>query len=267
MKNKKENEKKIYIIFITVMIVLYGAGYFLGRLVAKGEKSGSLDTILTFLKNNLIEIVPPLFLLLAVVSVIILMVFYVSCQKKYKKLQDNREDDDLWDALEEKLNQPMILANAMQIVNLFFFGCIICIAEFHSYGKNGGYEAIVLAVDVILVFLTLVLHLVVSRGIVEIEKSLNPEKRGNVFDFRFNEVWLESCDEAQKLITYKAGYAAFKNTNITCMVLWILTFIGMFIFKSGIYPLLCVCLIWLVNSLSYMVRAARLEKGESPFGA
>ncbi|MGN0153860.1 MAG: DUF3169 family protein [Lachnospiraceae bacterium] len=263
MKNKENSEtnnKKIYITFIVVMVVLYGAGYMVGRLVAKGEKSGSLDSILNDVISRLTAAVPPLYLVLAVASLIVVCALFLSCKKMHQKLQNNPEDDDLWDTLEEKMNFPMILCNIMQIANILFFTCIIYIAEFNFYGKNGGYETVIIIADCVLFFVVLAAGMLIPKGIVDIEKQLNPEKQGNVFDFKFNEVWLASCDEAQKMMAYKAAYKAFKDTNITCIVVCILAFIGMFVFKTGIYPILCVCVIWMVNNVSYMLRAAKLER-------
>lgn len=258
MKNKKKTDKKIYVIFIVVMAVLYGTGYLAGSLVAKGERNGSLETMLAVLKRSLTAVVPMLYLVLAVASLFAVCALFLSCKKMHRKLQDNPEDDDLWDRLEEKLNQPLILSNVMVITNLFFFGSMIWMAEFNHYGKGGGYEMALLITDIVLFFVILVSGMLIPKGIVEIEKKLNPEKQGNVFDFKFNEVWLSSCDEAQKLITYQATYQAFINTNLTCIVLYVLTFMGMFIFKTGIYPMLCVFIIMLVNDLSYMLRAVKL---------
>lgn len=60
MKNKKKTNKKIYVIFIVVMAVLYGTGYLAGSLVAKGERNGSLETMLAVLKRSLTAVVPML---------------------------------------------------------------------------------------------------------------------------------------------------------------------------------------------------------------
>lgn len=261
MKNKKENKIKTFTIFIAVMVVLYVAGWIFGRLIARGERNGSLERMISFLKNDFVKAIPPFYLLLTVASSIIVFVLYMQCKRMYKTLQANPEDDDLWDCLENKMNQPLLISNVMQIIDIFFFGCIVWAASFASYGRNGGYETVVLAIDCVLFFALIVVNLVISRGLIEIEKKLNPEKRGNVFDLKFNQVWLESCDEAQKLIAYQAGYASFKNTNFACTIMWVLAFVGMFMFKTGIFPLLAVCAIWLVSSVSYMLRAAKLERG------
>lgn len=260
MKNKPKNDKKIYLIFIAAMIIFYGTGYLLGKFAAKAEDSGSILQLLASVKNSLITAVPPFFPVLAIISFIILLVLYISCKKMYKKLQENPDDDDLWDSLEDSLNRPMILANVMQIVNLFFFGCFLYIVESAGYGKDGGFETVIIITDILLIVLIFVAGILIQKGVIDIEKKLNPEKQGNVFDFKFNEVWLSSCDEAEKLILYKATWQAFKNTQIVCIILLVLSILGMLAFQTGIYPMLCICIIWMVNSLSYMLKAAKLEK-------
>ena len=49
-----------------------------------------------------------------------------------------------------------------------------------------------------------------SRFIVELEKKLNPEKKGDVIETNFSKKWEDSCDEAQKMIIYEAGYRAYR---------------------------------------------------------
>lgn len=260
MKSNKKNDRKIYITFFVVMAVLYGIGYLVGKSIAKGEKSGSLQAVIGALKSWLTTAVPPLYLVLAIVFLVAVGVLYTACKKMYQRQQEHPENDDLLDSLEDRLNWPLILANAMQTINIFFFGCVGWLVEFHSYGKNGGYETVIVIADSVLFFVILAVGMLVSKGVVDIEKKLNPEKQGNVFDFKFNEVWLSSCDEAQLLMVYKAAYKAFMDTNYVGIALCIITFIGMFIFKTGIYPMFCVCVIMLVNNLSYMLRAAKLER-------
>ena len=38
----------------------------------------------------------------------------------------------------------------------------------------------------------------IAKLVVDLEKKLNPEKKGSVFEMQFQKTWLESCDEAQK---------------------------------------------------------------------
>lgn len=261
MKSNKKDDRKIYITFFVVMAVLYGAGYLVGKFIARGEKSGSLEAVLEVLKNRLLVIVPPFYFVLAIAFLIVVCVLYMACRRMYQRQQEHPENDDLWDSLEDKLNWPLILSNTMQIINIFFFGCVIWLAEFNSYGRNGGYEMVIVIADSALFFVILAVGMLIPKGVVDIEKKLNPEKQGNVFDFQFNEVWLSSCDEAQQMLTYKAAYKAFMDTNYVGIALYLITFLGMFIFKKGVSSMLCVCIIMVVNNLSYMLRAAKLERG------
>lgn len=105
-----------------------------------------------------------------------------------------------------------------------------------------------------------ILEIVIQKLILDIEKKLNPEKQGNVLDFNFQKVWMNSCDEAEKLIVYKAGYKAFLNTNITCIILCMVAFVVTLLFKPDVLALVFVCIIWFANNLSYMLKAAKLEK-------
>lgn len=259
MKNKK-SDAKIYMIFIGVMVVLYYAGYLVGSGIAKLQRGGNYEETMEMLKNKIVTVAPFLYAVFAIVALIVVLVLYLSCRKMEERLKKNPDDDDLWDKLEEKLNTPMIIANTMSIIDAFFIGCLFYIVEFYDFAKNGGIQAVIVVIDIFLVILVLAAGILIPKGIVDIEKRLNPEKEGNVFDFRFDEVWLASCDEAQKMIAYKAAYHALKNTNVACSILWVLAATGIFLFKSGVFPLFCVCIIWLISNVSYMGMGAKLEK-------
>ncbi len=69
---------------------------------------------------------------------------------------------------------------------------------------------------------------------------------------------MSSCDEAERLIVYRAGYQAFLSTNVVCLILCIVTFIFTFLFKTDIMGFVYVCMILLVNNVSYMMRVAKL---------
>jgi hypothetical protein len=172
----------------------------------------------------------------------------------YKKLQNDRENDDLWDALEEELNQPIILTNSFFMVILCLFFCCL-ITE-----KQAAYSSVVF-ITIFLLFVTFcVMGILIPKMTIDIEKKLNPEKQGNILDLEFQKVWMDSCDEAQKMIAYKAGYKAFQSTNAACLILILAAFICSVDFQTNLVALIFVCVIWFVNNLSYMIRAAKLEK-------
>ena len=259
MKNRKSN-KKIIITFIAVMVILYAAGYFIGRIAAEAERASGFNEIIKNWKHFLINLLPPVFAAVSAFAVMLPVIKFISCNSMYKELQKDRDNDDLWDTLEEKLNGPMICSNIFSVIEVFLFFSFLYVSLISDYGKNGGYQTVLIIADFVLFLIASVTEVLIPKLVIDIEKKLNPEKEGNLLDFRFHRVWMDSSDEAQKLIAYKAGYQAFLNTNIVCVVMCTVSLIVMFLFKTGVYPLLCVCVIWLVNNVSYMFRAVRLER-------
>lgn len=260
MKNKKNN-KKIIVTFVVVMIVLYVIGYAVGSAVAGVQSSFDLNAVVGRIKDFFGQWIPFIFAIVSLLGILIPVFCYIPCKSMYEKLQKDKDNDDLWDALEVKLNLPMVWSNVFAIIEVFFFFSFMYVILSTDYGKDGGYPMVVIIVDFALFILAAVTEILIPKLTLDIEKKLNPEKEGNVLDFSFRKVWMDSCDEAQKMAAYKAGYQAFLNTNIGCIIMIIMNFVLMFILDIGIYPLMCICIIWLVNNLSYMLRAVKLEKG------
>lgn len=46
-----------------------------------------------------------------------------------------------------------------------------------------------------------------------------PEKKTSVYDLKFQKKWMDSCDEAEKILIGKCAYKAFGKTNLTCVIL------------------------------------------------
>ncbi|MBR1930686.1 MAG: DUF3169 family protein [Lachnospiraceae bacterium] len=59
--------------------------------------------------------------------------------------------------------------------------------------------------------------------------------------------------------TWMFHFPRIRVTNRTCVILCMLTFVVMILFKTGIYPLACICVVWLVNTVSYMLTTVKLE--------
>ena len=91
-------------------------------------------------------------------------------------------------------------------------------------------------------------------------KKTNPEKTVSVYDMKFQKKWLDSCDEAEKLLIGKCSFKAFSATNGVCMLLAVLLALGALVFEIGFLPSLAVCLIWIVNQSAYYKEAMKYSK-------
>jgi uncharacterized membrane protein len=255
-QNKKgsKSNQKILLIFIAILAASMVGGFVFGRLMANAEDTVTLVNLARDIKEFFVRAIPVVFVITFVLGMILSLTSFLRCHMMYKKLQNDRENDDLWDALEEKLNQPIILTNSFFMVILCLFFCCL-ITE-----KQAAYSSVVF-ITIFLLFVAFgVMGILIPKMTIDIEKKLNPEKQGNVLDLEFQKVWMDSCDEAQKMIAYKAGYKAFQSTNAACLILILAAFICSVAFQTDLMALIFVCVIWFVNNLSYMIRAAKLEK-------
>ena len=257
-KKKERSDKRILLTFILMIAACGGIGYFFGMITAKTEETDTLAKAVDVVKDVVLQSFPVLFMIVAVLSIVSPTSAYIRCHKMYQKLQADRDNDELWDHLENALNGPVITSTLFSIANVCLFLCFVYGAVTDKIDER--YGKTVLLIGLVVFVISTVMGIVIPHLVIKIEKELNPEKKGNVLDSKFREVWMDSCDEAQQLIVYKSAYKAFSNTNIVCIWLIAITFVCAMLFKTDILSMIVVCLIWFINTLSYMLHAEKLER-------
>ena len=100
----------------------------------------------------------------------------------------NGEDEDTIDGAEEKLSWALLMSAAALLCDLFFFS----VAVVHASGP------MVMIAFIVEFFVGVGVATVLQQKIVDLEKQINPEKRGSVYDMKFQKKWMESCDEAEQ---------------------------------------------------------------------
>ncbi|MGL5330114.1 MAG: DUF3169 family protein [Peptostreptococcaceae bacterium] len=96
--------------------------------------------------------------------------------------------------------------------------------------------------------------------VVNLEKEINPLLKGSVYDSKFSEKWIDSCDESIKLSIYKSAYISYKSTSTTCAILWVFCIVGFDLWDFGIMPLVMATIVWLVLNVSYCIECIRYSK-------
>ena len=76
------------------------------------------------------------------------------------------------------MNVPMIMSNIFSIIELCLFFCFLYDVE-KGYGKVSGYQSAMWVIAVALFVITMAIEILIPKLTVDIEKKLNPEKRGN----------------------------------------------------------------------------------------
>ena len=117
---------------------------------------------------------------------------------------------------------------------------------------------------IIVEFLAVIfLAVILQQKCVDLLKDINPEKKGSVYDMKFQKIWFDSCDEAEKRQIGQASYKAYSTTAKFCPFLWAIVFIGNMIFDYGLMPSTVVLIVWGVLQMSYMLEAMKLGRGKN----
>ena len=162
------------------------------------------------------------------------------------------EDEDVIQRSEEQLSWTLLLDSLTVIASFFFFT-----AGTTKLPQEVGGSTIPLLV----VFLAVIaLAILLQQKTVDLTKKMNPEKRGSVYDMKFQERWWESCDEAERRQIGQASYKAYVTVSRFCPYCWGVLLLGNMVFHYGILPSAVVLVIWAVLSVSYTREAIRLGR-------
>ena len=92
-------------------------------------------------------------------------------------------------------------------------------------------------------------------------EEINPEKKGSVYDLKFQKTWIASCDEAEQLQIYRAAFRAYTAMNYAALGMFLVCFIGMLSWNFGLLPLTMVLFVWLTGVIVYGVESLRMTGG------
>lgn len=162
------------------------------------------------------------------------------------------EDDEAFEAANRRLSLSMVFsAVAMPWVMLTSCLAVPAVTLWES------------AVPALAVVPLMIAELAWSYGlqaaVVRAEQRLAPEKRGNVFDVRFQKDWYDSCDEAERQRIGECAQFSFRlMSNVYPFVMVAVLLASLF---GGINVLwaLGAGALWMTHMLSYLVRGLQLD--------
>ena len=160
--------------------------------------------------------------------------------------------DRLFDMGRTCLSWALLLDSLTVIVSFFFFNAGTAKLPQSSDGNT---------ITLLVIFLVVIaLATLLQQKTVDLTKKMNPEKRGSVYDMKFQERWWESCDEAERRQIGQASYKAYVTVSRFCPYCWGVLLLGNMVFHYGILPSAVVLVIWAVLSVSYTREAIRLGR-------
>ena len=252
----KKADKKPKIIFYVVLAVSAVFGMFSGYFASVVEDSESINNWINAGMDmvNLASVY--IGAITSVIAAVWAWVLYHKSRKDYAAWDE--EDDVVMDKIETRLSLALIVTNGNLIFTYIF--SVVALAQIPNFFDNPS----TLVQKFVFFFGGLILCMVVAMvanvKVVNFEKEMNPEKKGSAYDFNFGKKWLESSDEAEKLVNYKAAFASYKAVNVVCMILWLLCMYGMTIWGWDNVPVFMVGAIWLTSYFGYSIEALKLSK-------
>ena len=241
--------------FMLIMVICFIIGGTIGFCSAKyglNTLAGGMKTVGMFFGTY---IAPWLMLAAAVIVPVVCVPIYQSATKLLASWDG--ENEEMSDTIDEKLSIVIWVTSAALILSYFLIAASYA-NGFETF-KTETSGALFLAG--IIGFLTIMIEAVIfQQKCVDTTKKMNPEKTASVYDMKFQKKWMESCDEAEKIMIGKCAFKAYAATNTVCSILSIVLAVCALVFGIGFLPSLVVCLIWIVNQSmgSYLVIIAVL---------
>lgn len=250
MNEKSENRKALPKFALTMagsLLVGGVLGFALGLTRVFGSETAALAAGL----NAVLSAVTPWGI--PVTSVLTLgtaFFLYRSAAKKYAAWGGGDEDETS-ESIETTLSWVLLLSAVQLLLNLFF------LAAFCVYHLDGDMDGLTL-VGVFLLSCGLVIF--AQQKAVDLERRMNPEKHGSVYDSKFQKKWLDSCDESERRQIGQACYRAYMVTTRLCLGLWLVLVILSMVFEISLLPVFILLLVWGVMQVTYTLECIRLSK-------
>lgn len=263
-ENKKE-DKKAFKKFFGVLVL----AFFIGIIVGIGsafigdvlENQPVKDAFLTALQY--LAMYGGYFF--TTVLLIVSIVLYKKSRKEY--IAWDEEDEEVLEGMETKISYVIWFSNLIMFGSYFFFATGVWAADLVEIKGALKQDATGFWFSLGAVFLHMAYALIVSciiqQKAVNLTKEINPEKRGSIYDTKFQDKWLANCDEAERFAVYKCSFKTFKVMQLTGMVLWVICLIGQMIFGTGVFATIIVTLFMIIQISVYSVQGIYFAKHPS----
>lgn len=252
-REKSENRRALPRFALTMILSLLGGGV-LGFIIGCSRVFGVETAAFARWLDEAIQAVTPWAIpVTTVLTMALSLLLYRSAAGKFAAWGGG-DEDDISESIETSLSWVLLLSAVQLLINLFFMAALAIRIQ----------EGALWMVGVFLLSCGLVIF--AQQKVVDLEKRINPEKRGSVYDRKFQKKWLDSCDESERQQIGQACYRAYMVTGRVCMGLWmVLVILGM-VFEMSVLPVFVLLLVWGTLQVTYTLECIRLSKCSQSLG-
>lgn len=251
---KKANRKalpKFMLIMVISLLVGGLVGFYSAKYGLNGLSNG-MKSVGAFFGAY---IAPWLMLAIVVIMPVVCVPIYRSAKKLLSSWDS--ENEEISDTMDRKLSIVIWIASAAFILSYFLIAASYANGFETFENKN---RIVPFFIGIASFFAIMIEAVIIQQKCVDVVKKTNPEKTASVYDMKFQKKWMDSCDEAEKIMIGKCALKAYSATNMVCAVLSIVLAVCALVFDIGFLPSLVVCLIWIVSQSVYCKEALRYSK-------
>lgn len=188
---RKEDNKKIGL-FAVILVISGFVGGVVG-VIGIGLVDSMRESGLTFVEfwNQLQrEFAVPASFLLIILDVIFIIISFSYLHKAKKLWKSDMDEDEKYEVVDRKLSFSIVISNVTYFVNFAFFGFAFYAAMSFVEGVSENWLHIYMRmIDLVVFMATLFINLAIQKACINLTKLMNPEKKGSIYDMKFDKVW------------------------------------------------------------------------------
>lgn len=248
MNEKGENRRALPKFFLTMLGSLLAGGV-LGFVIGMSHVFGlDMESTAAWL-DGVLESVTPWGITATSVLTLGGAFFLYHRARKGVSGWDGGDENEASEEAERLLSWALLLSAVQLIVNFFFMAAVTR----YFPAKNGLPAVVEFIVSCALVIFA-------QQKIVDLERKMNPEKHGSVYDMKFQKKWMESCDESEQRQIGQACYRAYMVTTRVCTGLWLALVLLSMVYRISLLPVFVLLLVWGTMQVVYTLECIRLSK-------
>ncbi len=256
--NKKTKNK-----FIIIMIVCFAIGGFGGFIGAAATNffKGSLESIGKLITEKLpyiqTSVVPWILIGFTIICWIIGEIWLKKAKKQIAAWDG--EDDKHIDVADLHLSNVLTISNVLMISTQFIFG--IATYQLLTVIETTGNISMTL-LTIAFYFVSLFVTISLQSRAVKAIKEYAPEKKGSIYDSKFQKVWYQSCDEAERKLVGEASYRTIQTMNSVFSGFMTVTIVIAMFIPIGFLCTFFIGVLWLIMTCIYCSACKELEHGK-----
>lgn len=246
---QKENRKN-WLKFAVTLVVCALGGAVLGYGAAWFSDNVSLDALADSAGRVAGACAP-----FAVLAAALFLIPAVICLRRGQALfaRWDGEEEETPELADSILSWSLLWLTAAQLGGFLLFGVA---ASLEPLGYADPLALLPAVGEMLLLTLTII---ALQRRVVDLTRRFNPEKQGSVYDLKFRQKWLASCDEAERQRIGQAAYTSYTVTSYSCLFVWVVLVVLNILVPIGPLPIIAVFIPWALGQFTYLGQCIRME--------